>query len=251
LFLGRDNFVLYGLRGSKPYTHVRNFYDPYFVEPNFDLTNVGAKFDFDSVTAETLDEFPYVLTTRAEYASTPPTGYKAVKSTDSYVLWRKQGSPIGREPGETDAAPGRLNGCPPDKPTEVMSFLAAPVESTDWSQSTVESGESATVELDLPPGAWNLSLQYDATRPVTLSSDDGSATLPGNLDYRGTAPYWPAFGMTLKGGQPVTVTATVEDPPLAGQLLGAHSVAHLGSIAATRVGPHTTSCDNYVDWYVP
>ncbi len=33
LFLGRDNFVLYELRGSKPYTHVRNFYDPYFVEP--------------------------------------------------------------------------------------------------------------------------------------------------------------------------------------------------------------------------
>ncbi len=51
LFLGRDNFVLYELRGSKPYTHVRNFYDPYFVEPNFELADVGSKFDFDSVTA--------------------------------------------------------------------------------------------------------------------------------------------------------------------------------------------------------
>ena len=51
LFLGRDNFVLHELRGSKPFTHVRNFYDPYFVEPNFELEDVGAKFDFDSVGA--------------------------------------------------------------------------------------------------------------------------------------------------------------------------------------------------------
>ena len=107
LFLGRDNFVLYELRGSKPYTHVRNFYDPYFVEPNFDLANVGSKFDFDSVTATTLAEFPYVLTTKAEYASGPPPGYRVAASTDSYELWEKNGTPLGREPGESDQAPGR------------------------------------------------------------------------------------------------------------------------------------------------
>ena len=72
LFLGRDDFVLYELRGSKPFTHVRNFYDPYFVEPNFDLADVGSKFDFDSVTADTLARFPYVLTTSATYASQRP-----------------------------------------------------------------------------------------------------------------------------------------------------------------------------------
>jgi hypothetical protein len=55
--------------------------------------------------------------------------------------------------------------------------------------------------------------------------------------------------MTVKG--PIQITATVEDPPLAGRLLGAHSVAHLGAIAATRVGPPTTSCKGYVDWYIP
>ena len=43
LFLGRDNFVLYELRGSKPFTHVRNFYDPYFVEPNFDARATSAR----------------------------------------------------------------------------------------------------------------------------------------------------------------------------------------------------------------
>jgi hypothetical protein len=252
LFLGRDNFVLYELRGSKPFTHVRNFYDPYFVEPNFDLTDVGSKFDFDSVTAATLAQFPYVITTNATYASQAPPGYEPVKKTADYTLWHKGLSPLGRQPGETNAEPGRTGGCPASRPHQVSSFAVPPVAApeTAWSQTTVESGESATAELDLPAGTWNLSLQYDATRPVTVSADGFEQTLPGNLDYRGTSPYWPAGAITADGG-PVQLELTVEDPPLAGRLLGAHSVAHLGAIAATRTGPPTASCKDYVDWYIP
>ncbi len=250
LFLGRDNFVLYELRGSKPYTHVRNFYDPYFVEPNYDLANVGSKFDFDSVTARTLAEFPYVLTTKAEYASGPPPGYRAIESTDSYELWEKNGTPLGREPAETDQAPGRTGACPPERPALASSFAAEPVVADDWSSATIESGDSATIELDLPPGRWDLSLQYDATRPVSLTAGgDPAATLPGNLDYRGTAPFWPA-GTVESGGGALTITATVEDPPLAGRLLGAHSVAHLGAIAATSAEPARAGCGGYTDWFV-
>jgi hypothetical protein len=253
LFLGRDNFVLHELRGSKPYTHVRNFYDPYFVEPNFALTDVGSKFDFDAVTASTLAGFPYVLTTRAGYASGPPPGYEQVERTDSYVLWRKDRSPAGREPAETGPAPGRVDGCPEDKPNEVSSFAAEPVVAGEeaWSRPTVESGESASVVLDLPAGIWNLSLQYDATRPVTLTDDAArlDSTLPANLDYRGTAPFWPAGRIEVAGGAPVQITARVESPPLAGRLLGAHSVAHLGAIAATSAEPARDGCHGYVDWY--
>ncbi len=253
LFLGRDNFVLYELRGSKPFTHVRNFYDPYFVEPNFELTDVGSKFDFDSVTAATLAKFPYVLTTRAGYASGPPPGYEAVERTDSYALWAKHRSPLGRRPAETDAAPGRVGGCPDSKPKRASSFAVPPVaaEAAAWSQTTVESGESATVTLDLPTGVWDLSLAYDATRPVTLTDDDDrlDTTVPGNLDYRGAAPFWPAGRIEVAGGTPVKITATVEDPPLAGRLIGAHSVAHLGAIAATSAKPARAGCHGYADWY--
>ena len=49
---------------------------------------------------------------------------------------------------------------------------------------------------------------------------------------------------------PTTLTATVADPPAAGRLLGAHSVAHLGALAATRAEPARHSCAGYVDWYV-
>ena len=33
LFLGRDNFIAYELRGSRPFTAVRNYYDPNYVRP--------------------------------------------------------------------------------------------------------------------------------------------------------------------------------------------------------------------------
>ena len=249
LFLGRDNFVLHELRGSKPFTHVRNFYDPYFVEPNFELEDVGAKFDFDSVTAKTLARFPYVLMTRAAYASGPPPGYRRALETDSYVLWRRGRADLARRPGETDAHPGRLGGCE-GTPSRVTTFAAPPVTAAAWSAETIESGGSATTRIELEPGTWALSLQYDASRPLTVAADGATATVPANLDYRGTAPYWPAGLVEVDEGGPVIVTASVERPPLAGRLLGADSVAHLGSLAATRAGtPTAGGCRGYVDWY--
>ena len=260
LFLGRDNFVLYELRGSKPFTHVRNFYDPYFVEPNFDLEQVGSKFDFDSVTAETLARFPYVLTTRAEYASGPPPGYRVVARTESYLLWAKQKglSPIGRQPAEFGPEPGRFGGCPETRPAQLAAFSEAPVvfPEEDWNKGTIENGSPATLDLELPRGAWDLSVQYDATRPVTLSGPDAGyeTTLPGNLDYRGSAPYWPAGTIEIPNGEPIRIIASVEQPPLVGRLMGAHSVAHVGSVVATGAvdgrSPRPT-CNGYVDWYIP
>jgi hypothetical protein len=237
LFLGRDNFVLYELRGARPFTHVRNFYDPFFVKPNFDLKDVASKFDFDSVTARKLARFPYVLTTRAGYASGPPPSYRPVAQTDSYVLWQKHGS-ARRLPLERGPEPGREIRCGTHGAPRTAVFDRPPVGPVlAWSPSgTVESGDSASLTLELPRGRWNLSLQYDATRPVTLTGPSFRATLPGNLDYRGVTPYWPAGTIDSRRGGTL-ITATVEEPTLAGRLLGAHSVAHLGGLAATRAGP--------------
>ena len=253
LFLGRDNFVLWELRGSRPFVAVRNFYVPssLYVKPNTALEDVFSKFDFDSVRASTLARFPYVLTTRAGYASSAPPGYEVIEQTDSYELWR-QGpvSPAGRMPGEDDAAPGRTGGCA-GEPARVTAFATPPVVSSDWSLATIGGDEVSEVTVDLPRGRWELSLRYDATRPVTLEAPGLDRTLPGNLDYRGAAPFWAAGSFKSPGG-PVEITATVERPPLAGRLLGADSVAHLGAIAATEAGgPGSNSCRDYVDWYLP
>ena len=206
------------------------------------------------MTAATLAEFPYVLTTRAGYASGPPPGYRVF---DAHRQLRAVGEgrvALGRLPGETDAAPGRSDACPREKPDRAASFAATPIvaEESEWSTTTVEGGEEATVTLDLPTGVWDLSLQYDATRPVTLADDADRLDfiLPANLDYRGTAPFWPAGRIEVAGGEPARITATVDDPPLTGRLMGADSVAHLGALAATSAEPAREGCRGYVDWYV-
>lgn len=254
LFLGRDNFILYELRGSKPFTAVRNFYDPFYVEPNAELRDVFSKFDFDTVTAETLARFRYVLATSGSYASGPPPGYRAIASTPSYVLFERGRSPLGREPGEDDAAPGAENGCPRELPKRVEAFETTPVAASDWTSARVESGEPATIALELPRGRWKISLQYDATRELTLTAAGYEHILPGNLDYRGSVPYFGA-GVLESGGGETTIQASVEEPPLSGRVLGAKSLAHLGTLAAVRAGDPVqmspaAGCDAYVDWYV-
>jgi hypothetical protein len=257
LFLGRDNFVLWELRGSKPFTHVRNFYDPYFVEPNFDLRSVASKFDFDAVTAETLARFPYVLTTRAGYASGPPPDYDVAFETPSYILWKKGGPVARRVPAENGPEPGAVLDCERELegtatvlPREPLVFPGG-----DWSSTTVESGSTASMELDVPPGVWDVSLRYDSTRPLNLTASVGAyeSTLPGNLDYRGTGPFWDAGQLASDGVHSLRLEASVSEPPAAGRLLGAHSVAHLGEVALTRFGPEREvaagrACDKYADW---
>ena len=265
LFLGRDNFILWELRGSKPFTAVKNYYDPFYVEPNVELEDVFSKFDFDSVDGETLAEFPYVLTTRAAYASGPPPGYEAVKETPTYVLWKRGGEEAReRVPAEGDATPGVVLDCREPgsgglvKEREISLFPAPPVVAADWDRTTIESGEIASISVDVPPGSWDVSLRYDATRLLTLTDAAGSESdpayevaLPGNLDYRGPAAFYPAGRIASEGS--VTVFADVEDPPLAGRLLGARSTAHLGEIAFTPAAPARLvrgedACGGYADW---
>jgi hypothetical protein len=240
LFLGRDNFVLYELRGSRPFTHVRNFYNPYFVRPNFALRDVASKFDFDSVEARKLARFPYVVTTRAAYASGAPPRYRPALATSSYVLWERGGDPATRRPVERGPQPtGELRCRRPPSRARAASASPAPVRlgGGGWSATTIEDGSPATIAVDLPAGRWALSLQYDSTRPVTLSDPVVEiAKLPGNLDYRGVAPFWPA-GELESRGEPIEITASVAAPGTAGRLLGAHSTAHLGAIGATSASP--------------
>ncbi len=268
LFLGRDNFILYELRGSRPFTHLRNFYGcrDCFVEPNFELDDVGSKFDFDAVDGETLAEFPYVLTTRAGYASGPPPGYEIVEETAGYALWRRgRGEEVlDRQPAETGPEPGGPLSCTrPDRLTGA-TFPMEPftVPASEWSAATIEGGDDpATIAFDLPRGDWLVSLRYDSTRPVTLDIATPSSNtieleeLPGNLDYRGTAPFWPAGKVLTDAPAVARISASVEDLPLAGRLLGAHSTAHLGQLALSPAAGAVEAdgralCGTYADWTI-
>jgi hypothetical protein len=274
LFLGRDDFVQYDLLGSRPYVAVRNFYDDYYVKPDLRLgPGVFMKFDFDSVTARKLHRFQYVITTRGAFASGPPASLRLMRTTPSFALWRRVGPLTARETLSEGKYPGAVLRCASPSGQRISRaggtatvFARSPVHSARWTpEPTVEDGERARATLHLPAGRWEISIQYDASRPLTLTAPRFRATIPGNLDYRGSTPYYPVG--RLDGGRAgaVKFTASVERPPLAGRLLGAHSVAHLGAIAASPAGTAARAlpgdgeqrlalgqaCGRYVDWYAP
>jgi hypothetical protein len=275
LFLGRDNFISYELRGSRPFTAVRNYYDPNYVRPNLRLDDVFGKFDFDSVPPSTLDRFPFVITTRAAYASGPPPSFEPLRLTSDFALWRREG-PVGQRHTLAEGdRPGKELNCSSPEGRRLSRgggtatvFAATPVIGGTWSPSpTVESGSVASQELTLPRGHWLISIQYDSTRALRVRAPGMDATLPANLDYRGSVPFHAAGRLTVSRSGPVRFELSVEQPPLAGRLLGSHSVAHLGAIAASpaagdqRGGPLPglgerrvalrRACGHYVDWFNP
>jgi hypothetical protein len=271
LFLGRDNFIAYELRGSRPFTAVRNYYDPNYVKPDLRLHDVFRKFDFDSVTPATLDRFPYVITTRAAYASGPPPGFEPVRETAGFVLWKRTG-PVGpRRTLQEGDNPGAVLKCPSSEAEKLPSreratvFERPPVVGGTWSpSSTVEGGSTVTQALDLTPGRWEISLQYDATQPLRVSAAGFNETVPANLDYRGSVPYYPVGELTVNRRGPVRFSVQEDSPPALGRLLGTKAEAHLGAIAASPAGaggpipgeaeqvvPLSRACGRYVDSYIP
>ncbi len=274
LFLGRDNFIAYELRGSRPFTAVRNYYDPNYVRPNLRLQDVFRKFDFDSVTPATLGRFPYVITTRAAYASGPPPAFEPLRKTSDFVLWERTG-PVGQRRTLAEAdRPGEPLDCSSRQARRLGGggaaavFAAAPTIGGAWSPSpTVESGSASSQALALPRGRWQISIQYDSTRALRVRAPGMDASLPANLDYRGSVPFHAAGELTVRRRGPVRFTVSVERPPLAGRLLGAHSVAHLGTLAASPAAsdrstgpipgqgerriPLGSACGRYLDWFRP
>ncbi len=181
LFLGRDNFVAYELRGARPFTAVRNYYDPHYVKPDLRLRDVFRKFDFDSVTPASLNRFGYAITTRAAYASGPPPDFEPVAKTADFVLWKRT-APVGpRRTLEEGDNPGVLFKCSSREATKPPSngratvFGRPPVVGGTWSpSSTVEGDATVTQTLDLPRGRWEVSLQYDATQPLPCRHRDST-----------------------------------------------------------------------------
>ena len=273
LFLGRDDFVQYDLRGSRPFVAVRNFYDNFYVRPNLRLHDAFQKFDFDSVTATKLHRFPYVITTRGGFASGPPPWLRLVRRTPSFALWRRVGPLAPRRTLQEGPDPGATLACSTPAGRRLQGagavatvFSRPPVASGAWRPSpTVEDGSPARATLRLPAGQWAISIQYDATREVAVTAPGFAAAIPANLDYRGSTPYYRVGDIDVRHAGPVRFTVSVERPPLFGRLLGAGSVAHLGAIAASPVGRSPrgipgdgesevalrAACGRYLDWYAP
>lgn len=268
LFLGRDDFIAWELRGSDEITGiVNNYYSVEEVRGRFQRGEGGGeKFDVDALFPRTLDEFRFILTTRGGPASSPPPRFEPVVETDSYVLYERRGLVGRRKTLNEGVEPGAVLACETPAGKRVAAgkgtaqvWSAEPVigEAGRWQPSDEPTHErAATQDLRLPRGRWLLSLAYDSRRPLEVSSPGlgVETTIPANLDFRGPTPYFPVAELELSRPTRAEVRVTVAEPNVLARLLRAPNEAHLRQLSATPLDviertQRRRACGEYVDWY--
>ena len=108
LSLTSDRFADYGLRTAEVSSPAFN---AEIRVPSAVTKSQRLPIDFDSVPAEVLNQFPYVVTTSAIYQSQAPPGWTLVDSTKSYKLWKRTGTTPPISILYEEARPGRVFRC--------------------------------------------------------------------------------------------------------------------------------------------
>jgi hypothetical protein len=274
LYAGQDRYAAYELLGADTHVPLVEFPDPE-VSPNpekpFDTGDAYSPIDFDSFSRGTLDRFPYVITSRAAWNSQAPPNFKRVATTPSYVLWKRTGeTPKNRHVLLEGTEAGAYAGC--DAP-EIRILLGNPGRAGlfpgavighkgSWEGGSIlGTGSQASQSLRLPPGSWNLSLQYFSPFALTLSAPGFSEPLkaaldgqrPNTISLGNNGQYWPAGRYESKGGK-TRFTITAADASWLQSLSGYDGKAYIGQLVAVPAKPHRTvplsqACNSWIDWY--
>ncbi len=274
LYAGQDRYAAYELLGADTHVPLVEFPDE-AVSPNpekpFDTGDAYSPIDFDSFSRETLDAFPYVVTSRAAWNSKPPPNFKRVAATRSYVLWERTGAtPEDRHVLLEGTAAGAFAGC--DSP-EIRVLLANPGRASvfpsavigpkgAWDEGSVlGAGTETSQTLALPAGTWNLSLQYFSALDLTLSAPGFEQPLaaaldgqrPNTISLANNGQFWPAGRYESEGGK-TSFTLAVADATTIQELSGYDGKAYVGELVAVPAKPHRTvplsqACDSWIDSY--
>jgi hypothetical protein len=274
LYAGQDRYAAYELLGADTHVPLVEFPDTAVTaspEKPFDTGDAYSPIDFDSFPRGTLDGFPYVITSRAAWNSQPPPNFKRVAKTHSYVLWKRTGKTRkDRHVLLEGTESGAFAGC--DSP-EIRILLAHPGRASLFPETvigskgsweggnTLENGGSTSQVLNLPPGAWNLSLQYFSPFGLTLSAPGFGEPLkaaldgqrPNSISLANNGQFWPAGRFQSEGGE-VRFTVDAEDASTLQNLTGYGGTSYLGELVAVRAEPHrhvalSEACDSWIDWF--
>ncbi|HVY97529.1 MAG TPA: hypothetical protein VHA54_11275 [Solirubrobacterales bacterium] len=274
LYAGQDRYAAYNLLGADTHVPLVEFPDPEVSqnpEKPFDTGDAYSPIDFDSFSRGTLERFKYVVTGRAAWNSQAPANFKRIASTPSFVLWERTGPlPPNRHVLLEGTEAGANAGCASPEirillanPGRASLFPGAVIGPKDaWSDGSVlGTGASTAQTLDLPAGAWNLSIQYFAPFGLTLSAPGFSEPLkaaldgqrPNTISLGNNGQYWPAGRYESKGG-PVRFTLSTADASGLQSLTGYDGKAYVGELVAVPAKPHrlvplSAACDGWIDWY--
>jgi hypothetical protein len=284
LALTSDRFTDYGLRTAEVSSPAFN---AEIRVPSATTKSQRLPIDFDSVPARVLNDFPYAVTTSAIYQSQAPPGWTLVDSTDSYRLWKRTGTTPPIANLYEEARPGRVLRC--NRP-KLAPFARAGGQALTWQPRSViakrlywkagghggalgeggvasaksapidnqlSPGQTASQTITLPPGRWELSLQYvSPVTGVTVQAPGLDVHLPAGVDaaipYRpDQGPYWPVGEVSGQGG-PVTVSVTADDINWFQSLIGVDAPAVIGNLTAVnpdgfKVVPTAQACRLFVD----
>lgn len=274
LYAGQDRYAAYELLGADTHVPLVEFPDD-DVDPNpekpFDTGDAYSPIDFDSFTHRTLNRFPYVITGRAAWNSQAPPNFERVAATESYVLWRRTGlTPEERHVLLEGTEAGAFADC---ASPEIRILLANSGRASlfadavigpkgDWDEGSVlGSGEETSQRFSLPPGQWDLSLQYFSPFDLTLSApgfrEELKAALdgqrPNTISLANNGQFWPA-GRYRSDGGPVRFTLAAAEPSTLQRLTGYDGEAFVGQLVAVPAEPHRIvplgqACDSWIDWY--
>jgi hypothetical protein len=267
LFLGEDDFAAWELRGTRlAYLAIYDIPSlPVTFRPGYPFV-VGEPADFNTFSTQTLNDFDYVVATRTAYASVPPENWHPVAATRFYQVWARTGvTPSDLVPSGVGSAPGQVVNCstPAGKAlsrARGSALVTAPpvvLDGSDWQgaafahlpgASALAAGTAVGQQVTLPPGRWQLSLQYTSATSLTVHARGLRSELPAALEHQG--PYWPVGDVTSTGS-PLSVRVAVHAPPP----LATSRSAFLGNIAFVRIDapPRKVrlrdACGKYVNWY--
>jgi hypothetical protein len=284
LALTSDRFTDYGLRSAEVSSPAFN---SEIRVPSAVTKSQRLPIDFDSVPYTVLNQFPYAVTTSAIYQSQAPPGWTLAQSTPSYRLWKRTGTTPPIANLYEEARPGRVLRC--NRP-KLAPFQRAGGEALTWQPRTVVAkrlywkaagasgalaegsksalkqaridnnlapGETASQQVSLPPGRWELSLQYvSPVTGVTVRAPGLDVHLPAGVDaaipYRpDQGPYWPVGEVSGNGG-PVTVSVRADDVDWFQSLIGVDAPAVIGNLTAVnpdgfKLVPTADACRLFVD----
>jgi hypothetical protein len=141
--------------------------------------------------------------------------------------------------------------------------VPTPYVSTKWHGTVGAPGDTASIRLRLPPGSWDVSLQYLSYTNVVVRGPHLHDVIAPN--YGLINEYWPA-GTLTSNGRVFTLSLKAANRSWFGNLIGSprrmFSLDSTGQtplwhVAFTRHGampqrvPIRQACGRYVDWFAP